>query len=182
MVSRLKSRASLEWDSPTPPPHGPASLFDLDMLLSPAIDMTHFDNTKPIMQRSERARNVRLAKSWNGKPRNSTFSFRPDDASTPPRYGTRVLPTRAHFANTFPSNSTSLCETLPSVRPLSGWGPSDPLFVPVSWPLQSASFKRFPGSRVFDCNACPQSLDTAEDQQCVWCLICRTPRISYCVG
>ena len=169
MVSRLKSRASIQWDSPTPKgralSHGSTSLCDLDTPRSSEIDMTRFDNTEPIVRLGEtRTHNARLAKSWNGKPGSPTFSFRRDNTLTL-RYGTSVLPTPLDAANTFQNNSISLCETLPFAPPL-GRGPSGHLPVPVSWPLQSVPFKRFPGSRVSDCNEYPQPFDIAEPQRC----------------
>ena len=167
MISRLKNLASIEWDSPTPkghaPPHTPAALCDLDMLLAPAVDTIHSDNTGSIMPFGEpHAGNTRLAKSWNGKPGSPILLFQPEHTSTPPRYGTRVLSARNNAVNKISNDTTSLCGMLHAAP---SWAPCGHLLVPASWPLQSAPFKRFPGSRVSD--DCYERLPSLACQQCV---------------
>jgi len=173
MVSRLKSRASLEWDTPTPKsrlPPRPTFLCDLDAHLLPTVDFSHFNNAKSIVRLGKAdAGNARLAKSWNGKPGDLSLSFHPEHTSTPSRNGKRALSlsTRANVSNNFLNKSTTLAETSHTVPLISNWAPSTHLFTPASWPLKSAPFKRFPGSRVFDCYAFPPKLDSASVRECV---------------
>lgn len=153
-VTLLRSRQSLEWDSPTPMSR---TNKDLSLLLSSAESMPSPEfpsirsfNPHQLSPPLSLAPNPHFAKSWAGKP--STYDmvpFAPLSTSTPPRHSRKRLPLFPFDENDtsaprYASGDTAISDT--------GFSRSQTLQSSVSghhdWMAQGVSFKRFPGSSV----------------------------------